>query len=71
MKSLSKFEAFKLDKNQMNAIAGGKVICYIHSGNESIPVTNVAPGITPTEAGKILADTYRWADSVTCTENGL
>ena len=26
MKSLSKFEAFKLDKNQMNAIAGGRII---------------------------------------------
>lgn len=65
MKNLSKFEAFKLDKVQMNEVKGG-VVCYIHSGDMHIPVTSVAPGISASEAADILAKTYTWADYVSC-----
>lgn len=68
MKNLNRFEAFKLNKNQMNAVSGGKVICFIHVDGETISVDNVAPGIDPVQASKILQDTYQWADSISCTK---
>lgn len=36
MKNLSKFEAFKLDKIQMNAIAGGSIYCQNSWGDKNI-----------------------------------
>lgn len=34
MKNLSNFEAFKLDKFQMNALTGGKVTCACGMGSD-------------------------------------
>lgn len=36
MKSLANFEAFKLSKTQMNAIAGGSIYCQNSSGDKDI-----------------------------------
>lgn len=65
MKDFSKFEAFKLNKVQMNAIAGG-VVCYIHSGDLDIPITSIPEDMDRDTAADILAETYSWADSITC-----
>lgn len=48
MKNLSNFEAFKLNKNQMNAIAGG-ITCYVDFGDGQMPLT-VNPDLTFAEA---------------------
>lgn len=36
MKDFEKFEAFKLDKVQMNAIAGGSIYCQSSWGDKNI-----------------------------------
>lgn len=48
MKNLSNFEAFKLNKVQMNAIAGG-ITCYVDFGDGLIELS-VDPDLTLGEA---------------------
>lgn len=42
MKELTKFEAFKLNKVQMNAITGGSIYCSDGTGKKEAVFTNVS-----------------------------
>lgn len=59
MKSMSNFEAFKMNKVQMNAIAGG-VTCTINfeEGDPYI-LLEVYPGMSPSEAEDSLTASYK------------
>ncbi|WP_348768146.1 hypothetical protein [uncultured Bacteroides sp.] len=48
MKDFAKFETFKLNKTQMNAVAGG-ITCYVDFGDGQIELT-VNPDLTFGEA---------------------
>ncbi len=56
MKNLKQFEAFKLNKNQMNAVTGG-IVCFVDFGDGEIALT-VNPDLTFPEAVDAAAKAY-------------
>lgn len=64
MKNLSKFEAFKLDKVQMNAIAGGAVCTVDFGGGYVHTVAN--DKMKPEDAERALKDSYGSYATISC-----
>ena len=63
MKNLSNFEAFKLNKVQMNAIAGGITLCTVDFGDGPIVLQTT---LSPEEAEKSLKASYGDTAEVAC-----
>lgn len=72
MKYLSNFEAFKLNKNQMNAIAGGKatkIFCRVTlADGEEIYLCDVAKDLTIDEANASVQKAYGAIGEANCYE---
>lgn len=74
MKTLNDFSAFKLNKNQMGAMKGGKVTCmviYTDGFGGSFSLDFNQPGVTPEAAKEYLASEHKEASRVECYESGI
>lgn len=70
MKNLSSFEAFKLNKRQMNAITGGTerdaVLCRLDDEDELVDILTAPEGMTSEQAQRSLEKAYGEIYSVEC-----
>lgn len=66
MEKRSEFEAFKLNKIQMNAIAGGVKCLVGYDDGTLVNVNSVTPGISPQEVYDKLQDVHPDAFMIDC-----